>query len=946
MNKFLHLSRRKRLIGYGILLAIVFWLVESAVEALIFNDPFYDSFFAPSFHELWMRGIAIVFLILFAVISRILITKKKHAEARANHLNKVLRAVRNVNQLITMENNEDQLIKKSCQLLTEGRGYNGAIIFLVDEQGRFIKLEESGWSDKRPALEDQLKNEKFTECSQRAFNHSGVILIENTMKECKGCALLGDEINSRSLTCRMEHEGTVYGILSVNLPTHYAALKEEQDLVEEMAGDLAYAIHKIRLKDKLKETENHYQLLAENARDIILIHDLNGKIQYINSAGILALGKTKKEILGTGVEDYIHSSDEMIPRKEKRLEGDKSKYIYETYYLNSQGKKVPVEVNSAPVVQNGKTEGVLIIARDIKERKDSEERIQRFINDLQIIYEVTSSLLKTETQDEILDLMGERIYTLNPSSYIVLSAVDTSDPDTIWIRKYYGDKEKIKEAIEKLGIYPENIPVRISEMTEQHKQGLESGNFSLIEGGIHELLDRTISEDRCRMAEEHLEVDKIYFMGMYYKGEPKGRVTIMLKEGINLNKQTLIENIINQASVALSQKHSESALRSAKEKAEESDRLKSAFLMNLSHEVRTPLNGIMGFSQILQEREFPHQRQSEFLGIIHNKAGQLLNILNNILDLSKIEAEQLRLGKDDFYLNDVLYELYDAYSLELEKNEKNNILLNLHCDLKRTECRLYTDQNRLKQILNNLISNAIKFTSEGTVEFGYQLKDPKTLLFYIKDTGIGIPEEKQETIFKSFRQADNSTSRDYEGTGLGLSLAKSLVELFGGKLWVESKTEEGSCFYFTIPYKKYLYKKEESKGGSFGKIYSWAGKKVLIVEDDPVSLEFMKEIVSGTKAEIITAQNGTEGLLRFRETEDLSLILMDIRLPDISGLEVTKKIRSQHSSIPIIAQTAYTMDNDAKKCLDAGCDDYLTKPVDIKTLMNVINKHFKKQKSL
>jgi CheY-like chemotaxis protein len=179
-----------------------------------------------------------------------------------------------------------------------------------------------------------------------------------------------------------------------------------------------------------------------------------------------------------------------------------------------------------------------------------------------------------------------------------------------------------------------------------------------------------------------------------------------------------------------------------------------------------------------------------------------------------------------------------------------------------------------------------------------------------------------------------------------LSLAKSLVELFGGKLWVESKTEEGSCFYFTIPYKKYLYKKEESKGGSFGKIYSWAGKKVLIVEDDPVSLEFMKEIVSGTKAEIITAQNGTEGLLRFRETEDLSLILMDIRLPDISGLEVTKKIRSQHSSIPIIAQTAYTMDNDAKKCLDAGCDDYLTKPVDIKTLMNVINKHFKKQKSL
>jgi CheY-like chemotaxis protein len=415
----------------------------------------------------------------------------------------------------------------------------------------------------------------------------------------------------------------------------------------------------------------------------------------------------------------------------------------------------------------------------------------------------------------------------------------------------------------------------------------------------------------------------------------------MLKEATGLNKQTLLELLINQASVALSQKQSEKAQKIAKDKAEESDRLKSAFLMNLSHEIRTPLNGIMGFSQILQEREFPFEKQKEFLNIIHEKADQLLHILNDILDLSKIEAEQMNIRQEDFYLNDMFHELYDQHLMELEKKEKNAISLSYYCGLDREKSRLYSDHERFRQILSNLLSNAVKFTGEGSISFGYDITDQDTLFFYVRDTGIGIPDQKREEIFEPFRQADDSTNRAYEGTGLGLSLAKGLVELLGGKMWMESEKGKGTSFYFTIQHSKHKYQPAETERPEEGEAYMWPGQQIMIVEDDPVSLEFMQEIFSETEAKLITAQTGEEALRRYRDNPDITIILMDIRLPDMSGLEVVKQIRKQNSHIPIIAQTAYTMDNDARKCKEAGCNDYLTKPIDIQAMLSVINKHLK-----
>ena len=386
------------------------------------------------------------------------------------------------------------------------------------------------------------------------------------------------------------------------------------------------------------------------------------------------------------------------------------------------------------------------------------------------------------------------------------------------------------------------------------------------------------------------------------------------------------------------QKIMEQNLVASKEKAEESDRLKSAFLANMSHEIRTPMNGILGFSQILQESDYPKDQQKKFLGIIHSRTQQLLNIINDILDISKIEANQLTLNFQHFNLHDLMQELYTTYKNQLEKDEKTQIQLKKDFSLNYQGSYIESDVQRLRQIMDNLLNNAIKFTDEGIIEFGYNLKDEGTLVFFVKDTGIGIPSDKKDQVFERFRQVDDSSNRAYEGTGLGLTITKSLVELLGGEMWIDSTEGEGSVFYFTLPYKaQNTAKKEETEKNEAE--YNWQSKTFLIVEDDPTSLEYLKEVIEPKGAELILKQTGEEGYQAFRDNTDIDLILMDIRLPDISGMEIIKRIRETNNEVKIIAQTAYAMGEDRKLCLQAGADDYIAKPIKISDLLSIINKY-------
>jgi len=380
----------------------------------------------------------------------------------------------------------------------------------------------------------------------------------------------------------------------------------------------------------------------------------------------------------------------------------------------------------------------------------------------------------------------------------------------------------------------------------------------------------------------------------------------------------------------------EKRLVEAKNRAEESDRLKSAFLSNTSHEIRTPMNAIIGFSRLLQKDNLKNEKKEEYTKNIIEKGNQLLQIINDIIDVSRIEANQLNINQLRFSLNGLMEEIYADFEELSEK--KPDIDFKLHREVKNSGNFIHLDKIRLKQVISNLLSNAFKYTDKGTIEYGYKLEDKDTILFYIKDTGIGIDKKKQEYIFDSFRKSDDSSTRLYGGTGLGLSISKALIELMGGKIWIESELNKGATFYFTVPYNPAHKIQEEKTMEKSPEDYNWKNKTILIVEDDILSYEYLKEVLKETHAKILHAKDGQSAIEKCKNNSSIHLVLMDIQLPGVDGNTATKEIRKFNKELPILAQTAYALEEEKNKILESGCNDYLSKPINEKQLYEKINR--------
>jgi len=384
-------------------------------------------------------------------------------------------------------------------------------------------------------------------------------------------------------------------------------------------------------------------------------------------------------------------------------------------------------------------------------------------------------------------------------------------------------------------------------------------------------------------------------------------------------------------------------LENAKNLAENADRLKTSFLANMSHEIRTPMNGIIGFADVLQSESISKEEAERYLSIIKKNGLHLLGLINDIIDIAKIESNQVKINKKEFYLNNLLFELYTFFSNNNKLKNKKDIVFNIHYGLPDEESMIFSDEFRIRQILTNLIGNAIKFTESGSIECGYIIRpDEKFIKFFVKDTGIGISEEKKEIIFARFRQADDSSSRKYGGTGLGLAISQGLVTLLGGKIWVESNTKTGSKFYFTIPYISVnnILNKITTSEIELSNNYNWHNKKILIVEDDESSYIFLKHLFQKTNITIIYAQDGKKAIKTFEENQDIDLVLMDLNLPELNGYEATKKIKKIKSTLPIIALTAYFNEETEQECLKQGFDKYLTKPYNEDLILKTINNFF------
>jgi PAS domain S-box-containing protein len=395
-------------------------------------------------------------------------------------------------------------------------------------------------------------------------------------------------------------------------------------------------------------------------------------------------------------------------------------------------------------------------------------------------------------------------------------------------------------------------------------------------------------------------------------------------------------------------KQAELELIKAKECAEESDRLKSAFLANMSHEIRTPMNGILGFAELMKEPNLKGEEQQEYIRIIEKSGARMLNIINDIIDISKIEAGLMKLDIQNSNINEQIEYIYTFFKPEVEAKEMK---LSFKNTLPSKEAIINTDREKLFAILTNLVKNAIKYTNEGSIIFGYDIVETlhaTSLRFYVKDTGIGIQKDRQKFIFERFVQADIADKMARQGAGLGLSITKAYVEMLGGKIWVESEEGKGSTFYFTLPYntdpnEKIVIENTVSDDGAEQKNNPGvSGLKILIAEDDKVSEILFDITVKMLSKEILKARTGIEAVEICRNNPDIDLILMDIQMPDLDGYEATRQIRQFNKHIIIIAQTAYAFSGDREKAIEAGCNDYISKPINQILLKELIKKYCNK----
>lgn len=641
-----------------------------------------------------------------------------------------------------------------------------------------------------------------------------------------------------------------------------------------------------RSEEELINSKKRYRRLFESAKDgILILNAQTGMIVDVNLFLIKLLGYSKESFTKKPVWEIGFLKD-ITQNKEKFWELQQNEYVrYEDLPLEtSDGRKIHVEfVSNVYLVNNQKV--IQCNIRDITERKKLETNLS-----------TATEIAKLEYWE--FDVISQS-FTFDDQYYRLIHGSSTD--------KQGGNIMSAEEFTRRL-VHPDD-----SKIVAQNLQKAISSSDPNYAG-----------QAEARVFRDNGDISNVL---VQFKVEKDDTGRTFKVVGIN-------QNITEQ-------KHFEQELIYAKEKAEESDRLKTAFLANMSHEIRTPMNGILGFTELLREPKLTGKEQQEFINIIEKSGVRMLNIINDIINISRIESGQIEISATDVNIKVLAQDIFNFFKPEADHKKLRFSYKNI---LSESEVNTKTDKVKVYAVLTNLVKNALKFTQTGFIEMGYEKKG-KFLEFFVKDTGSGVPTEQKELIFERFRQGNDSLTRDYEGAGLGLAISKAYVEMLGGKIWIERNKGQGSTFRFTIPYINGLETKEQLIAIKAEVILYPKKLKILIVDDDEASRMLLKIIIQPLASNFYQANTGYEAIEACRNYPGIDLVLMDINMSGMNGLEATRQIRKFNEEVVIIAQTAYALTGDREKSLEAGCNDYISKPIKKVLLIELIKKHFKEEEN-
>jgi PAS domain S-box-containing protein len=718
--------------------------------------------------------------------------------------------------------------------------------------------------------------------------------------------------------------------------TYKTPIRDDQGRIIGISGISRDVSDSTWMEKALREREEQISALLQNSSDAISIFDRKGIIIFESSEKNKITEFSKEELLNKPIFDTVHPDDvegiKLTFREALANPGRQIKKEYRSLHKNKRW--IYVESIFSNQLNNPAIKGVIVNSRDISDRKMAELKERVYHDNLIFLSNSALELLSLSSKDQIYQYIPEKLGTFLESAVVVVTSFNEEQnratvEGVSGIQPFESDLEVLGKPLK--GI---SFPINNLQGFAEHAGTVITLKDDLLESGFGGL-----TAENIKKLKDKLQVHKIYSIVLARDNKLLGNITILTLNKRIIKYKHIIETFVHQVSVALHRSQLEYELVKAKDKAEESDKLKTAFLANMSHEIRTPMNGILGFAEMLNDNALSKANRKKYLQIINSNGKMLINLIDDIIDFAKIESDQVNILQDDFSLNNLLNQVQSSFLTSRLKRDKSRVRIITKKSFPDEKSFIRTDPTRLRQVLTNLVGNAIKFTHKGYIEFGYNLEDSKTLLFYVKDTGIGIEKEKLQLIFERFMQADSSPSRKYGGSGLGLAISKGLVELLNGKMWAESTLNEGSTFYFTIPYKPVIRIFEERLENKQSRAnYQWEGRLFLIAEDDKFSYKFLEGFLKQTRAEVLRAADGREAVEICRTNPNIDLVLMDIQMPEMNGLEATEEIKKFNRNLPVIAQTANAISEERQRCLEAGCDDFITKPVNITELYAKINK--------